>query len=61
MLGNSNQKSIWWKILSLSFDLGLLKGRTPIVSEGINFAKDYKKYSCNKNILMGEKKLNIKT
>jgi len=55
MLGNSNQKSIWWKILSLSFDLGLLKGKTPIVLEGINFAKDYKKYSYNKNILMGEK------
>jgi hypothetical protein len=32
-----------------------LKGRTPIVSEGINFAKDNKKYSYNKNILMGEK------
>jgi hypothetical protein len=28
-----------------------------IVLEGINFAKDYKKYSYNKNILMGKKHL----
>jgi len=37
-------KNSFDKILSLSFNLRLLKV-TPIVSKGINFAKDYQKDS----------------
>jgi hypothetical protein len=51
MLRNSNQKFINDKILSVIFDLGLLKMNI-IALEGINFAMGYHKDSYNKTNLM---------
>jgi hypothetical protein len=48
-------KNLFDEILSLGFDLKHLKVNTFQVSKEINFAKDYKKDSYNKTILMGKK------